>query len=802
MKYIIALLLTIGAFSAQATTPTKRLSLDIGRPENTFVLGPISRGSSEYIDCALYIRGDAYPTNDLSGYLFYSVSNVSTSGVYIYTVDADTINGHVYVQMSTTDSLGLSTNSSDYPITYHAELVLTNATQTHVFDVGELVIRWDPATVGAGVASTFPLVLFETDPHAVLATGARAMSGDLDMGGQSITNVAAASIGFVGGVSFGSANVTAWNTATGSVGTTYTAGTNLVLSGTEFSVDGSAVASLALADSALQTEVQDIAAVVALDGDIGTENITSVIGGTTLDMSGGLFYSSAGTVDISGGTGPALSASAFSASIDATSGKQIVGWSVLTNQIALLSPAGGTYTGGTNIDVNGTIINLDAAAVASDALADSATQPADSVTTLDGTANRLLWVNGSGDVAEIALGAAADVLTSAGTTSVPTWETPSAGGGGSTSNSWQVSTTLSSAATVTVSSAEQNLYYLRLTEDAELTFDNTAFPTNGASRLVIDLANPTNTLTLSTNTINSIDPIITAGNHRRLICYKPTVETMWEVYEAPSAAAQIDAYATGTVTSYTNGGYNFFDFTGSGDFIVTAAGYVNFLLVGGGGGGAGSTAASAYGAGGGGGGGVIEETSVYLEAGTYAVVIGTGGAGGSANGTAGSDSTFNGYTSVGGGEGAGLWLGAGGAGGSGGAGQTAGVGTAGQGYNGGLTWNTTYGARAGGGGGGGSAIGSNAASETGGAGGAGKQSQIRLSVETFGGGGGGGADNAGGTAGGGGAGGGGAGQNNAIGTAGTVNTGGGGGGGGGITGGSGYNGGAGGSGILSVRYLQ
>ena len=129
------------------------MTLDIGRPENTFVLGPISRGSTEYIDAALYVRGDAYPTNDLSGTLWYSVANTSTSGVSIATVDADVVNGHVYFQMSEIQSLGLSTNEADYPVTYYASVVLTNATQKHVFDVGSLIIRWDAATAGAGSAT-------------------------------------------------------------------------------------------------------------------------------------------------------------------------------------------------------------------------------------------------------------------------------------------------------------------------------------------------------------------------------------------------------------------------------------------------------------------------------------------------------------------------------------------------------------------------------------------------------------------------------------------------------------------------
>ena len=117
---------------------------------------------------------------------------------------------------------------------------------------------------------------------------------------------------------------------------------------------------------------------------------------------------------------------------DALAGTDAVSWSVLTNQIALLSPAGGTYTGGTNIDVNGTIINLDAAAVASDALADSATQPADSVTTLDATAWRTLYSDASGNITELALGTSGQHLKSNGASSAPTWETPSAGGGSQT----------------------------------------------------------------------------------------------------------------------------------------------------------------------------------------------------------------------------------------------------------------------------------------------------------------------------------------------------------------------------------
>ena len=238
----------------------------------------------------------------------------------------------------------------------------------------------------------------------------------------------------------------ATDTAYRSGGTTYTAGTNLdLIGGTDFNLDSSAVASLALADSALQSEVQDIAAVVALDGDIGTGNITSAAGGTTLDMSSGKFYSSGGTVDISGGTGPALSGSAFSASIDATTGNQIVGWSVLTNQIALLAPAGGgatpafTNAAGNTYSVadlsgaqdgNGIVYSFTLGGWTNSA--NRVMQNGDSPTALDATAWRTLYSDGSGNITELAFGTSGQHLKSNGASSAPTWETPSAGGGSQT----------------------------------------------------------------------------------------------------------------------------------------------------------------------------------------------------------------------------------------------------------------------------------------------------------------------------------------------------------------------------------
>jgi len=52
----------------------------------------------------------------------------------------------------------------------------------------------------------------------------------------------------------------------------------------------------------------------------------------------------------------------------------------------------------------------------------------DEITTLAGTADRVIYLNNSGDVTELALGATDTVLTSQGTTSAPTFSAPAAGG--------------------------------------------------------------------------------------------------------------------------------------------------------------------------------------------------------------------------------------------------------------------------------------------------------------------------------------------------------------------------------------
>ena len=265
--------------------------------------------------------------------------------------------------------------------------------------------------------------------------------------------------------------------------------------------------------------------------------------------------------------------------------------------------------------------------------------------------------------------------------------------------------------------------------------------------------------------------------------------------EVPKAPTSISA-AGGPIS--TSGEYTIHTFTnvGSSTFKPTGSGTVEILVVAGGGG------AGFDGGGGGGAGGVITNT-VSVAAGTdYSVVVGAGGAAAinsSGNGVPGVNSQFGALTAIGG---AGGYSGhavikttstGGSGGGEGFAGGGPGLGTPGQGNQGGNKFIYS----AGGGGGGAGAVGGNASSGKGGNGGNGIQSDISGVATWYGGGGAGGSwDGTGGTGGLGGGGNGG-GNSAAAGTDGAANTGGGG-------GGNGYasNGaaGKGGSGIVIVRY--
>ena len=137
------------------------------------------------------------------------------------------------------------------------------------------------------------------------------------------------------------------------------------------------------------------------------------------------------------------------------------------------------------------------------------------------------------------------------------------------------------------------------------------------------------------------------------------VENVYDTHNY-KITARLGLQATGgTVTEV--GGYKYHAFTtvGSSSFAVTGEGFVEVLVVAGGGGGGGS-----YGGGGGGGaGGLVYHSAKAVTTGTYAVVVGNGGVGGtvhdgsyasstSANhGRQGENSSFGDIVAIGGGGG-------------------------------------------------------------------------------------------------------------------------------------------------------
>jgi hypothetical protein len=180
----------------------------------------------------------------------------------------------------------------------------------------------------------------------------------------------------------------------------------------------------------------------------------------------------------------------------------------------------------------------------------------------------------------------------------------------------------------------------------------------------------------------------------------------WKLADQFDAARQgtwplLGVTATGG-TQTSGNGYNQWSFTSSGNLVVSSGGTVYYAIVGGGGGGGFQSCGA------GGGGVVLGQTT--LTAGTYPIVIGSGGSAGTSASvfpTNGINSSAFGFTAVGGGaaesnNGVAIMNPAT-SGSSGGGAITAsiGVGIAGQGWNGGSGVNSSNYPRGGGGGAGG-----------------------------------------------------------------------------------------------------
>ena len=305
---------------------------------------------------------------------------------------------------------------------------------------------------------------------------------------------------------------------------------------------------------------------------------------------------------------------------------------------------------------------------------------------------------------------------------------------------------------------------------------------------------------------------------------KANVFAIWNDSDAKWYQVSFEEFAIGDTPAGSGGTesdlivgattYKVHTFTSSGNFVVSKPiNGLEYLVIGGGGSGSGYYYGGGGGAGGyrtnvsgqSSGGGGSAESTMNLIAGTYAVVVGAGGAevlSTNSNGNAGSNSSFNLIVSTGGGEGgrSGGTPGSGGSGGGGGGTSTGGSGTSNQGYAGG-DGGGSAGSNGAGGGGGAGAVGTDGGASTAGAGGTGVQSNITgTGVYRAGGGGGStGAFTYSSNTGGAGGGGDGGSYTQRQGAAGTENTGSGGGG-GTHTNAASNTGGAGGSGVVILRY--
>ena len=96
----------------------------------------------------------------------------------------------------------------------------------------------------------------------------------------------------------------------------------------------------------------------------------------------------------------------------------------------------------------------------------------------------------------------------------------------------------------------------------------------------------------------------------------------WRAVPFSSGSAASVSGTTGSPSTVTAAGKTRYTWTGNGDFTISVAGYVEFLVAGGGGTGSTATAAS--------GGGQVQTGYLYLAAGTYAVTIAAAAASGGA----------------------------------------------------------------------------------------------------------------------------------------------------------------------------
>lgn len=214
MRYTIALfsLLASIAFAGPAG---RSLTLDINNQDQSFS-NRVSRGEAFLWEINLVRNGAAYTNEILRGWIGYATSRTSSAWVQFDSTSATT-NGRTVCDMTAVDSSGLSTNAADYPVTYAASVVLTNATGgIYRWRSGWLTIYHDGAVSGMSVAGASNVINWDTVSNLGTVPWTNGTANAITNGG--VTLVAGTDIGLSSTILSNGVAITISNTGGGSTG--------------------------------------------------------------------------------------------------------------------------------------------------------------------------------------------------------------------------------------------------------------------------------------------------------------------------------------------------------------------------------------------------------------------------------------------------------------------------------------------------------------------------------------------------------------------------------------------------------
>lgn len=145
--------LILGASWAFGGAGGRSITLDINQQDRAFS-NTVSRG--EAFDWEVYLtRGGAAYTNETitGGGIYYSTNRTASAWVVFPFSSWSATAGRVVCRMAATNSMGLSTNSADYPIPYDASIILTTSNNVYRWRQGVLTITDDGSVSGSGIAA-------------------------------------------------------------------------------------------------------------------------------------------------------------------------------------------------------------------------------------------------------------------------------------------------------------------------------------------------------------------------------------------------------------------------------------------------------------------------------------------------------------------------------------------------------------------------------------------------------------------------------------------------------------------------